>query len=522
VALPEDVPLAELLPDVLRLVGGSSGGGFGSGSESGSSSGPGSGSTAGVAASLSGYVLTGPGGWVLDTAQSLNAQGVVHGELLRLRAAGALLEAPVHDDIVDAVAEAVLDGGRMWTAAAVRAASLTAVALALGLGAVALWFSASRPPGSFHGQAAAVAGGIAVLLCAAGVWRARCDAPAGGRGSYYGASPYLSPSPSPAPSVSRGRHGAGGDGGQRDYASAVVLTTCALPYAFVAGFGLLPTDAVNGLGRSQFTTGAAAMLILALAAIVGLGRRIPGAMAGAAIAVVGTAAGIGMTATGCAPVSAVAVVAACCAVAIETLPYVAMYAARFLIDPPSTGTEPGDFDGSPVNNHVVALRVERTREMLAGLTIGVSVLLVLCVALLVVPVAAMETAPRDGRTGWEQALAAIVSGGALCRARLFRERGPVLALVAGGLAGLVLVGGAVSAAVSPTARGTWLVAAMLAAAFLGLALSSVRARRGTAQPALPPQWARMVDLVEGALFLGVLPVMLAVVGAYGKARGMHG
>jgi len=74
---------------------------------------------------------------------------------------------------------------------------------------------------------------------------------------------------------------------------------------------------------------------------------------------------------------------------------------------------------------------------------------------------------------------------------------------------------------SPSTRSTWLISVLLLAAFLALGLSSIRARRGTAEAILPPQWARAVDIVEGVLFLGVLPVLLAVLGVYGKAHGIH-
>jgi hypothetical protein len=496
VALPEDVPLAELLPEVVRLLGDHSG-----------------------TSSLVGQVLTASGGRVLDTSLSLNAQGVRHGELLRLCSVDDIPEAPVHDDIVDAVAEAVLAGGRMWTATALRVASLTAVAGALGVGAVALWFSASRAPGSFHGQAAILATGMAISLFGGGIWRARYALPARGRASYY-----VSPATS-LPEVGGPGRGVVGDASHpaedRDYGAAVVLTTCALPYAFIAGFGLLPTGPANGLGRAEFTTGCAVLLIAALAAMLGLGRRIPAAVAGAVIGLAGTVAGVGMLASKCAPSSAVAVVAACCALAVETLPYLAMYAARFIIEAPSMGLEPGDFDGSPVDVGVVALRVERTREMLAGLVAGVSVLIVLCCALLVVPVPAFGTATRGGHHAWAQVLAGVVATAALCRARLFRERGPVVALVAGGLSGLAVVALAVAATASPAARGSWLLAASSTAALIGLALSTLRARRGATAAVLPPQWGRIVDAVEGALMLGVLPVMLAVLGVYGKARGIR-
>ena len=504
VALPEDVPLAELLPDVLRLLGDHSG-----------------------TSMLAGQVLTAPGGRLLDTSLSLHAQGVLHGELLRLRSVDDLPEAPVHDDIVDAVAEAVLAGGRMWTAAALRVASLAAAAVALGVGAVALWFSASRAPGSFHGRAAVLATGMAVSLFAGGIWRARYALPARGRASYYVST--ASSSPEVSGGLGRGA-GTAARGGprptshpaeDRDHGAAVVLTTCALPYAFIAGFGLLPTGPANGLGRAEFTTGSAVLLITALAAMLALGRRIPAAVAGAVIGFAGTASGIAMLASRCQPVSAVAVVAAFCALAVEALPYLAMYAARFIIEAPSMGTEPGDFDGSPVDVGVVSLRVERTREMLTGLVAGVSVLIVLSCALLVVPVPALGTAPHSGHHVWTQLLAAVVATTALCRARLFRERAPVLTLVAGVLTALLVVASSALATSSPAARGTWLLAASSMAALIALALSTLRPRRGATTPVLPPQLGRIVDAVEGALMLGVLPVTLAVLGAYGKARGIR-
>ena len=78
VALPEDVPLAELLPELLRLVGT-----------------PAPALAAGAAA-LHGYVLTGVDGTALDTAAALAEQGVVPGGVLRLRPAAAVPDAPGH------------------------------------------------------------------------------------------------------------------------------------------------------------------------------------------------------------------------------------------------------------------------------------------------------------------------------------------------------------------------------------------------------------------------------------------
>ena len=512
VALPEDVPVAELLPELLRLVGD-----------------PLPTPTA-LAAALTGYVLTGADGEALDTSASLTEQGVLHGGILRLRPADDAPEPAVHDDIAEVVAEAVIAGGSQWTTAALRATALAVVAVASGLGAMVLWFSNT---GTFHGWKGLIAGVIALVLFGLAIWRARYDRSAVGRGSYYGygdgagrngppgpphgggfgarrrrhdrvnrsdsdpryhhyslddsdpelaetitafdlASFATSPTSSSSSEVPDPRHSAtrslsaataaratksvrdGGLGSlaawptvaeamawatgahhQRDYTAAAVLASSSLPYSFIAGAGLVPADAAtgHGLGRVHFIAGAVTVLVVALAAIIGLGRRIAVPVAGATVGLVAVCAGVGLLLTKASPVAGVAVVASVCALTFELLPFAAMAAARFVIEPPTSGVEPGDFEGSPVNNYVVGLRVARTLDVLTGFTVGVGTVLVLCVALLVVPISAMQTGPDDPHTVWEQALAILVSGVTLCRARLFRERVQVLAVAISGLAG---------------------------------------------------------------------------------------
>ena len=185
VALPEDAPLAELLPEILRLVGGPAGV-FGATSWADHPPSRGRMPYGPTTHGLTGHVLTGRDGIILDAARTLAEQGVLHGDLLRLRAVDDLPEAPVHDDVVDAVAEAVLAGSRTWTADALRAATLAVVSLHLALAAVVLWFAGARFPGSFHGRTAVIAGAAALFLVTFGIWRARYDGEPGSRGSYYG------------------------------------------------------------------------------------------------------------------------------------------------------------------------------------------------------------------------------------------------------------------------------------------------------------------------------------------------
>src|SRR6478752_1572251 len=89
VALPSDVPVAELVPMVLELVG-----------EPGR----------GVAPRP--WRLSGIAGGPLPTAATLGELGVLDGELLRLGPALPVPAAPVFDDPVDTVAAGAAGGGR--------------------------------------------------------------------------------------------------------------------------------------------------------------------------------------------------------------------------------------------------------------------------------------------------------------------------------------------------------------------------------------------------------------------------
>lgn len=515
VALPEDVPLAELLPEMLRLVRGGNSGGIGVGGN-GVSDGSG-----GIG--LSGYVLTGPDGAVLDTASSINAQGILHGEFLRLRPVGELVEPPVHDEIADAVALAVLGIGRQWTAAALRAVSLAVGALALVLGAVVLWFSASRYPGSFHGRTSVVAGVMAVVLFAVGVHRARST----GRRTGFSAGPRRVGNVR-AVGGHGGRELAGvravGDGGARDsrgdYAAGVVLTTCALPYAFLSGFGVLATNIVQGLGRTEFTIGMATFCIIAMATIPALGRRLEAAVAGVAVGVVGTAAGIAMALLHTTPLAVAAVIAACCAAAAAALPAAALRAVRFPIEPPTGSADPGDFDNDPLDIEAVTAAIEHADEILTGLAVGVGAIVLACVAVLSFPSPSVATGTTGPQRTWALLLAGIIAATLICHARMYRQRAQVLALTISGVLSLALMAAAISFHASPMVRATWLPATMAAAAAIAFGTSTLRARRGTLEAILPPTWGRAVDSFESGLLLAVLPVLLAVLGLYGEARGL--
>jgi type VII secretion integral membrane protein EccD len=137
-ALPGSLPVAELLPELVRLVG-----------------------LLDAQTAHAGYSLVTPNGRRLTGDRGLTLQGVEDGGVLTVTS-GLDAEPPrVYDDIVEAMADAVEQDMRPWEPAAGRRTALSSAALLLGLGALALAF---QRPDLAAGAAAGVA---AVVLVAA-------------------------------------------------------------------------------------------------------------------------------------------------------------------------------------------------------------------------------------------------------------------------------------------------------------------------------------------------------------------
>jgi len=130
VALPSDVPVAELVPMVLELVG-----------------------EPGRAVAPRPWRLSGIVGGPLPAAATLGELGVLDGELLRLGPALPVPAAPVFDDPVDAVAAGAAGGGRGHRFEVAAALTLAVAAAAL-LGAAG---PGSAPAALLAGVAAVVA-----------------------------------------------------------------------------------------------------------------------------------------------------------------------------------------------------------------------------------------------------------------------------------------------------------------------------------------------------------------------------
>jgi type VII secretion integral membrane protein EccD len=454
VALPEDVPLAELLPDVLRMA------------DQWQNEG-----------AHSGFSLARLDGGELDTGLSLAAQGVRNGDLLYLRAATETLPPPVYDDVVDAIASTVADDNRMWSAVHFRRLGLIGGALVLAVGAWVLW-SADDP----HGMPAAVAGILAVLLTVAGGVSSR---------SY------------------------------KDHIGGAVLGGCAVPYAFLAGIGVLPLSASAGLGRSHFIVGCAAVLIVSvIGGVIQEEHDEVYVAAGIAATIGAIAAAVGLG-THASPVKLAAGAGTVAIAAIGFLPGTAMRLVRFpmpaLIDgAPQVGTGgaqrraqlPAGND-EPVDTAGITRRTLRGHELLTGL-VGACALVAALAALVLA-----FSAPHSGNGAWDLSMAGILGLVLISRARLLRRTPQVTALIGGGVIAeaFVLVGA--DRHLSASAQQTWYFAVVLAAALLLLLVGFSLPGR-----TLSPRWARTVDLLDALLLASVIPVLLGVLAVYNTVQSV--
>jgi type VII secretion integral membrane protein EccD len=159
-AIPTDVPLADVLPTLLRYTEDSLN----------------DGRLADVGAANGGWLLTRLGGAPLDTSRSLGQLRVLDGEVLQFVSRGSAPPAPVFDDLGDAVATATRERAGQWQVSTTRRFSAALSTVALIGGAAAILFAG--PPR----QLAALAGlavGLVLLVAAALVSRAAGDGRAG-------------------------------------------------------------------------------------------------------------------------------------------------------------------------------------------------------------------------------------------------------------------------------------------------------------------------------------------------------
>ncbi|MDF3141141.1 MULTISPECIES: type VII secretion integral membrane protein EccD [unclassified Streptomyces] len=466
VALPDDIPLAHLYAEILRL--------------SGQSPAPGA---------PVGYHLVRRDGTVLDGARSLATQRVVDGEFLLLRPFSDSLPPAVFDDVSHATASAVTRDRALWNDELLRSAGLFGGCVLLMLLAFVAWSSDVRH--DMHGLPGIVAGVSGVVLLALAAVRARV---------------------------------------YDDRGSSLAFGTGALANLGVAGSGLLALSSEEGIGRLQFLLACAAVLVGSAVLVI----LTPSGDSPFVAFVFASAIGMLLTfmsiLTEMRPVETAAV---CSPLALGTLAFLPGLATRFArlpigFDPPRTAVGAGyddadtDTDGAEAHAAIdaerIAAQARRGHELLLGLVGGCA---------LVAAAAAAVLGFSDDL--WAQLLALATGLALLMRAHLFRHTVQVGCTLAAGLASLVLLGLGLSLnppgwMVLEALRGdgsalyirlVWLSVAVAVVAGAIAAIALVVPSKG-----VTPFWGRFLEIAESFVLLTLLPLCLAVFGAYHQMRSL--
>ncbi|MFI9625829.1 type VII secretion integral membrane protein EccD [Streptomyces sp. NPDC052042] len=462
VALPEDMPVADLYPEILRL--------------SGQSPAPGA---------PVGYHLVRRDGTVLDGGRTLIGQRVLDGELLSLRPFSESLPPAVFDDVSDAVATAVVRDRALWGDGLMRGAGLFGGSLLLVLLGFVLW--ASAPRHDTHGLPGILAAVVGVLSLALACVRARV---------------------------------------YDDRGSAMALGIGALANAAVAGAGLLPPGGGQGVGRLQFLLACAAVLvvsvILMIAAPSGDGPFVAFVFA-AAIGLLVTFVEI---LTGMESVEAAAVCAPLSVGVLAFLPGLSTRFARLPIgfEPPRTTV--GDYGASepepqgPVDADRIAVQARRGHELLVGLVGGCALVAVGASTLLgfsdngwgqlLALATGIAMLMRSHLFRYTAQVGCVLAAGlgSLVLLGVGLALNPPTAVLREALAG---------DGTALDIRTIWLAAAVAGAAALVIAIGLIVPRKG-----VTPFWGRFLEIAEACVLLTLMPLCLAVFDLYHSIRSLTG
>ncbi|GAA4523876.1 type VII secretion integral membrane protein EccD [Amycolatopsis samaneae] len=440
-ALPEHTAVAELLPGLLARAGeGLADDGVPGG----------------------GWSLRRGDGTPFELDRTLGSHRVRDGEILHLTPRRTEWPELEYDDVVDAIATGSGHTGRAWGPRHTRLAGLTAGAVALLLGLVAVL--RAGPP--WPGPAAWALAAAAVLLLA-GVVLARA---------------------------------------MRDAGAGAVLAAVALPYA-CAGGGLLLAgpDPLTGLSAGHLVLAGAALLPAALVGYLGV-TAAPTLFAGAITVGVLTVLG-GWLATfeDLAGHRSAAAIAGALLASSGAFAPLALRLGRVPMPvlPRSTADLVRDDPQPPLA--VVHAAVARADSLLTGMLAGTSVAVMYCEAVLA----------RAGGTA-SVVLISVLALGFLLRARLYpilRQRVPLLATGMFGLGCLAVGPLTADGAGALLTAGPLLVAVAAGAIVSGLLLSTRRAN---------PYLGRFAEYFEILLMVAIVPVVCWVLDLYAAVRGLGG
>ncbi|WP_029382239.1 MULTISPECIES: type VII secretion integral membrane protein EccD [Streptomyces] len=463
VALPEDVPLSDVYPEILRL----------------------SGQTPEEAAPT-GYNLVRRDGSVLDDGRSLAEQQIRDGELLLLRPFADSLPPAVFDDVVDAVAAAVETDRRSWNDGMMRVVGLAAGALLLIMMALVLWFSEPLAH-DMHGLPGVIAGVTGVVLVALAAVRARV---------------------------------------YDDHHAAAALGLASLPHLMVGGSGVVGVPSGEGPGRLHLLIGLAVVLVAAVLLVLLLPRNDAPFVAAAFAAAAGVLATFAAIIGEAEPRHAAAVTAVVMVAVIGFLPGWSARFAKLPIGfrSPDQIAKRGRADDQqeqePVDFQAIADQARRGHELLLGLVGGCAAAGVASAGVvlgfstsgwaqllsLAVGLAMLMRARLFLYTA--QVVTLIMSGiVTICLLVLGLALNPPADIIKE----LVFNGNSAPLDI----RTIWLATAVAVGAVLLVAIALIVPRKG-----VTPFWGRMLDLSEGAVLLSLVPLCLAVLDLYAAARGM--
>ncbi|MCM2392876.1 type VII secretion integral membrane protein EccD [Streptomyces albipurpureus] len=469
VALPEDIAVADVYPEILRLTGQTQ-----------------------AAGTPTGFHLVRRDGTVLDGARTLAAQQILDGEVLSLRPFAESLPPAVYDDVSDAVASAVRRDRHLWSDELLRIAGQLGGVVLLVLMGFILWF-ADPVHHDMNSLPGIIAGAAGVILTAFAGVRARVYA---------------------------------------DRASAVALGLGALPLLLIAGSGIIAPDSGDGPGRLQFLLGCVTVLVASVALVALTPSGDAPFVAATFLSATGTLATfIGILTEATATETAAVVVPVAIGL-VAFLPGLSARFARLpigyasprsaaeddfnadLSDPADPGATP-----EPVDGERIALQARRGHEMLLGLVGGCAAVVVGCAAVL-----------GFSSSFWGQLLALAAGLAMLLRARLFRYTSQVACALVAGITAIALL--VIGLSLNPPLdlvkdlvmygdrggldiRTVWLTAAVATGAALITAIGLVIPKKG-----LSPFWGRLLDLTEGLVLLSLVPLCLAVLDVYAAARSL--
>ncbi|GAA1753858.1 type VII secretion integral membrane protein EccD [Luedemannella helvata] len=328
--VPDQVPLAEVLPELLRRAG-----------EAGELRPP---AGAGFPPQPHGPLTQAAGGWALRRGDGaalagdspLAQQGVRDGDVLYLVPRAMLWPEPAYDDVVEEIAASARGRGHAWDATTTRTVALVAAGAVLLGGLIALL--TLGPPWSVPGTIALFA---AVVLIGLGVLLSR----------------------------------ALGDG-----VTGAASAGFGLPYAAAGGALLVAGDPpLRSAGPGALVVGAAALLFASVLGAVGVGHGLRVFAAGVTVGAFGTLGAVLaalISGRGGAAVLTVAVVAG-----IGAAPVLAVRLGRLPLPVVSASPETLAAERRPDRPQIRAA-VTRADELLIGALAGIALLAVACVVAL--------------------------------------------------------------------------------------------------------------------------------------------